>query len=179
MLLLGLGEDGSVREEFALRGPWSDAHQKNWMPLVDEEDLLFIYSLSPTRVLRWDPERRRALPLAENHTPLALEHLRGGSQLLPIPGGWLGICHEACHFINGRRRYLHRFFSLGDGWLLDGLSEAFTFTGADIEFCAGLALEADGQTLLASFGVMDERAYLASFVLDRVLEALEGTTSVA
>jgi tetratricopeptide (TPR) repeat protein len=172
MALLRLDDNGKIREEVLLRGDWSSRHQKNWMPLVDGDDLLFVYSLDPTVILKYDPERRVAAPYRESEPAGACEHLRGGSQLLRTPAGWLGVCHEAAIPAGGPRTYLHRFFLLDSDLRLAGLSEPFRFTAEPIEFCAGLALDQNGQRLLLSFGVNDAQAFIGTVDLGRVLEIL-------
>jgi hypothetical protein len=102
----------------------------------------------------------------------ALYDIDGGSQLLRTPAGWLGVCHEAAIPAGGPRTYLHRFFLLDPKWRLAGLCEPFSFTGEPIEFCAGLALDQDGQRLLLSFGVNDAQAFIGTVDLNRVLGVL-------
>ena len=88
------------------------------------------------------------------------EHLRGGSQGVEIDGSWFFATHEASGY-GSTRRYVHRVVRLtraGEGFAIDGVSPRFTFTGAPIEFCAGLARH--GDDLLLSVGVDDARAHL-------------------
>jgi hypothetical protein len=89
------------------------------------------------------------------------EHLRGGSQGVEIDGRWYFVAHEASGY-GSTRRYVHRVVQLtraGDGFAIDGVSPRFTFTGAPIEFCAGLAVS--GDEALLSFGVGDARSMIA------------------
>jgi hypothetical protein len=174
MALLEINPDGSIARETLLRGPWSDEDQKNWMPLVVGGDLLLVYSLSPTRLLRVDPQTRQARPFAHSETPVEAGHLRGGSQLVrvkhPALDGWLGVCHDVQWLAPDSRHYLHRLFALDKEFLLCAFSDTFTFSGAAIEFCAGLAL--DGAQLLVSYGVNDGKAMLARLPLDNAVAEL-------
>lgn len=116
--------------------------------------------------------------LVEKHapSPLALRHLRGRSQLVrvyspPEAPQWLGIFGEATD--DGKRMYDHRFV-LFEGFDLKPLawSKPFRFGPLrGVEFCAGLALLEE--TLVASYGLRDEEAWLAEMDLTDVLNLLE------
>jgi hypothetical protein len=55
---------------------------------------------------------------------------------------------------------------------LVALSDVFRFTGAEVEFCAGLALASCEKSLLVSFGARDTEALVARIELERVLGVL-------
>ncbi|MEX2716752.1 MAG: hypothetical protein Q6370_010665 [Candidatus Sigynarchaeota archaeon] len=163
--LLTLDQNYAVVEAEILRGPWSFARQKNWMPLVAECNVRFIHSICNGRAQIIS----RDLP-----PPLTIDwqragSFRGGSQALAIPGGWLLIGHGTADE-NGDRIYLHRFLQLSKDFEVVAASEAFYFKQRGIEFCAGLAR--DGDRLIASFGVDDREAWLAFFSIDEVLASL-------
>jgi hypothetical protein len=93
-----------VRAE-ALRGPWSEHAQKNWMPLVDGDHAKFIYATS----LNGDVGSTVIFDLVEAEDPTARPRyaikppdvatfghgrLRGGSQAVRVDGGWLFVVHD-------------------------------------------------------------------------------------
>jgi len=121
-----------------------DGHQKNWMPVAGT-------ATGGRFVVIAD--------CAEEGCPVT-ERFRGGSQLVPFGDGWLCIIHEIALKMNGRRVYDHRFVYFDRGFALSAFSEPFSFTGEDIEFCAGLTYS-DERTLIASFGVWDREAWIA------------------
>jgi glycosyltransferase involved in cell wall biosynthesis len=169
---MGVGEiagDGTVSVH-PLRGYRDDRHQKNWMPLVRGDELLFIYSTDPTIILRCD-ERFALHEIVRREPSLALKHLRGGSQAVRVDGGWIYVAHEVSVTDSGRV-YLHRFVRIDDDFVVQGVSEAFWFFDRQIEFAAGLAI--DGDRLLVSFGTMDRQAWIARFDTAAVLAALAG-----
>lgn len=176
MALLQLDEAGRILHETLLRGDWSGRHQKNWMPFVHRDDLHFVYGLDPVTILRYDERRDAVGPAAQSLPTVALEHLRGGGQLLPLDGEWLGVCHETTPGPDSPGAYLHRFFLLDEDFRLAALSDAFTFLGSDVEFCAGLAFEPATERLLLSFGVNDEQAVLGAMPLERVRQRLRRVT---
>ena len=172
--LLKLTDQGLIEREYLLRGNWSDKHQKNWMPFIYQDAIHFVYSLSPTVILRFDEDSGKTSIIHESQPYQALEHLRGGAQLVHLEGeGWLGICHEALSGTEGERHYLHRFFMLDMDWQVHGLTEAFKLSPQNIEFCSGLAREGTGDTLALSYGVNDALASVATINLQNVRQHLQ------
>jgi hypothetical protein len=124
--------------------------ENNWMPQVVGDDLRFIYSVDPTRILS-----DSGVVLAQEAAAIAAENFRGGSQAIPFEDGWLMLIRE--RELQGRtRNYLHRFVWLDENGRLARLSPRFYFQRIASEFAAGLAWHADGEHLVVSFGT-DER----------------------
>jgi hypothetical protein len=80
--------------------------------VVRDGALCLIYGCDPTVILQYDFDSRQAREIGRHHPPLALDHLRGGSQALAVPDGWLCLVHEVTVLPGGRRVYLHRFMHL-------------------------------------------------------------------
>jgi predicted GH43/DUF377 family glycosyl hydrolase/glycosyltransferase involved in cell wall biosynthesis len=155
-----------------LTGAEPERHEKNWMPLVIDGHLHFLYSSSPTVLLRCDVATARTTVVAESDAPVA-RGFRGGSQGVEVPDGYLFVIHETER--DGQAlRYLHRFILLDRALRLSALTPRFTFTGDRVEFCAGMA--ARGRELVLSFGVSDAAAGLATLRMDEVLGLLEPPT---
>jgi len=168
MALLQL-DGATVTRLDVLPGPaW---HEKNWVPFADDgEGLRLLYSCGPTVVLDCDPDTGAVLRRWEAPAPDGAAALRGGSAGVPVPGGHLFVVHEVHPGPVLGRCYVHRFVLVDEALTLAAATPAFTFTGADVEFCAGLAR--DGERLLLTFGVGDRRAHLAVARLDDVRAAL-------
>ena len=141
-------------------------HQKNWMPRVGAEELQFIYSSDPVRVV---DDRGRLV--SEVDPKFELSHLRGGSQAIAFSGGWLMLTHEVAQ-LDEQRIYLHRFLWFDLSMREQRVSEPFYFESLGIEFAAGLALHADAKRLIVSFGVHDARALIGTILADDVRAAL-------
>ncbi len=167
--LLDIEPDGRVTAVHPERSYNAHLHQKNWMPLVRDGALCFVYGCDPTVILQYDFDTRQAREIGRHHPPLALDHLRGGSQALAVPGGWLCLVHEVTVLPGGRRVYLHRFVHLDKGLRISSLSEPFHFISRGIEFCAGLAHEPGTDRCHISFGVDNARAFVATFSLAAAL----------
>ena len=163
IVLLELDDDLSVVSVEPIRGEWSRFHQKNWMPMVEAGSLSWIYSTIPFQKIGYS---QLSTTQVKNEGLL-----RGGSQAVKVPGGWLWLVHEVTADASGRSRvYLHRFAYSQKGDKLDGLSPPFYLKEKGIEFAAGLALE--GEALVASFGVADKQACLGFFPLKSVLSQI-------
>lgn len=133
-------------------------HQKNWMPLVQDDELHFVYSTDPTELLAFDRDSH-ACRVERSHTPArCLDDLRGGSQVVRVPDGWLYVAHQAIVQPDGTRHYLHRFVLLDERFDVASVSEPFSLLERGIEFCAGLARDPERGRLVVSFGVADARA---------------------
>lgn len=177
--LLALDDDARVVDLSLLHGHRDDRDQKNWMPVVEGDELRFVYLCDPTTVLRYDPVARRVVLLAEHVPALALDHLRGGSQLIRFDAGWLALAHEVAMIDAGNRRYHHRFVRFDRSFRIEAITEPFRFAEEPIEFAAGLAYDAADDTLLASYGVQDCRAMLATIGAGAVRRALVAVPAAA
>ena len=141
-------------------------HEKNWMPRVSGDRLEFVYSCDPVVIV---DEAGRTVSAQKPEA--ALDHLRGGSQLIAFGDGWLALTHEVCK-AEGRRIYLHRFVWFDGANAIRRVTEPFYFTTRGLEFAAGLALHGDGERLVVSFGAGDSEAWIATVACEDVRSAL-------
>lgn len=133
-------------------------HQKNWMPMVVGDDLYFMYSSDPARIINTDGHL-----VSTKTTHIAADSFRGGGPLLQFHGGWLACIHESHTMPDNRRRYMHRFVWYDNIGRLSKFSEAFYIHTLGIEFAAGLARNATTGEIVLSFGLADCESWLASF----------------
>lgn len=149
---------GAVVDSAVVYGsPKPGRYEKNWSP-IEGEHRRWLWSHDPAIVLSHDSALDALVP----HRPLPLElglpAVRGGSQVIRIADGWLSVVHQVSMSDAGHRIYRHRLVIHDDDWDLAAVSDPFSFTGFDIEFCAGLARTPDG--LVMSYGVDDRSAEL-------------------
>ncbi len=138
------------------------AHQKNWMPLVTNGTLQFIYSVDPTRIV---DDCGRTIHAT---TPLpAFDYLRGGSQAVPFDDGYLVITHEVSEW-DQHRDYLHRLIWFDESMVVKSYTMPFYLMKKGIEFVAGLAWHSDSRHLIVSFGLNDAEARIATVLADDV-----------
>jgi predicted GH43/DUF377 family glycosyl hydrolase len=149
-----------------LDGITTQEHEKNWMPIEGRGGWLYAASHDghvvtveshPEVAGGWQMLRRSPAP------PIA-SRFRGGSQLIPWRGGYLGLVHEVA-YVGRQRVYEHRLAWFDDRLRLTRLSPWFAFREPRaIEFAAGLAVH--GDRLVASYGVRDEEAWLCVITED-------------
>jgi hypothetical protein len=98
------------------------------------------------------------------------EGLRGGTQLVRVgDDAWLGIGHEM-RFDRGLKYYWHVFYSVDARGKLKSVSPPCKLAPEGIEFAAGMAI--DGDRVVVSFGVDDEKCRLGETSLSAVLGIL-------
>lgn len=147
-------ERGTIYNARVRRSPLSE---KNWLPLVEPDRLLYVYALRPTTIML-DHDCRE---FSRQHCPegqVANQPLlSGGSQAVPFLGGYLLVAHE--RFRSGSSQYyLHRFVHLSDRMQVLSISKPFSFRHHGVEFCCGMAPLKD--RMLVSFGIEDREAWL-------------------
>jgi hypothetical protein len=153
-------------------------HEKNWMPFMGPRGGWLYAANHGGHVMTVDPTAM--LPggfnLARRHkAPPIASRFRGGSQLVPFHGGWLGLVHEVAILDGGHRAYEHRLVWLDDGLRLAKVSPWFAFREPRaIEFAAGLAQV--GDRLVVSFGVRDAEAWLVELAADDAWSLLSPVT---
>jgi glycosyltransferase involved in cell wall biosynthesis len=163
-------EGSTVTRVGALDGPQPGRHEKNWMPFVVDGVLHFVYSCSPTVILRCESATWDITLVRRSATSESMAGLRGGSQGVPLgDGSFLFAVHEVDR-TGERPIYVHRFVHLAEDGHFDGMTEPFTFTSDPVEFCGGMAKHEGG--LVLSFGVSDAAAGLAVLDLREVRELL-------
>lgn len=144
-----------------LSGLKTQEHEKNWMPFMGDRGGWLYAASHNGHVVTVDPNPGLAggYQIARRgQAPQIASEFRGGSQLIPFAGGWLGLVHEVA-VVSDQRVYEHRFLFLDDALRLAKVSPWFAFREPRaIEFAAGLAQV--GDRLVASFGVRDAEAWL-------------------
>jgi hypothetical protein len=141
-------------------------HEKNWMPVVADNDFSFVYSCDPTR--RIDEHGQTASLTTPS---IAADNFRGGSQLIAFHGGWLAIIHEV-QFDGHLRHYHHRFVWFDGSYTLRKVSPQFFFQIDGIEYAAGLTLHPNGD-LLISHSVNDGQSWIARVKAFEVIRSLD------
>lgn len=170
MQLLAVGDDGAVRDATTLKA--FAQHEKNWMPHVSGDRLFFIYSCDPLVVLEVSPDDLDVHEVSSAEPPLALDHLRGGSQLVAVGDYLVCLVHEASPIPGSdARTYSNRVLLLTPEYEFAGLSDPFHFFKGPIEFVAGLALTPDGGRALVTFGVNDCEAWIGSIDVAELIDS--------
>jgi hypothetical protein len=136
--------------------------EKNWMPVLNKK-YTYVKWTNSTEVVEVNPEDKtcKTIVLVEQKK-LNTSDLRGGSQVVFLNDHYLALVHEVDLYKSeaGRKNaiYTHRFVVWNKDFEIIEVSESFSFMGAKIEFCCGMADYQD--KLLVTFGFQDNAAYL-------------------
>lgn len=143
-------------------------HEKNWMPMVVGDDLFFLYSSDPIRVIDYEGNL-----VSSKVAHVASDSFRGGGSLVEFDGGWLALIHESHGMPDWKRRYMHRWAWYDSLGRLSRYSEAFYIKDLGIEFAAGLAKHPRTGEIVASFGIHDRSSWLAVFDPNEIKKILK------
>ena len=151
--------------------------EKNWIPVIDKP-YHFIKWTMPTELVYADPNGTTEQVFVKPTAP-APKDQRGSSQVIPWGNMYISITHEVDLFKNYLKQkdaiYRHRLVVWDRELNIIGLTDAFTFLDARIEFCVGAARL--GDDLLVSFGFQDNAAFVLRVpqlvVEDMIMEALD------
>jgi hypothetical protein len=125
------------------------------MPQLIGDELRFLYSMDPLRILGGS-----GAVLLEQPAAVAAENFHWGSQAIPFDDGWLMVIRES-ELMGERRNHFHRFVWLDSHDRLARLSRRFFFQRMADEFVAGLAWHVTDEHLVISFGIADREPMVA------------------
>lgn len=131
-------------------------HEKNWMPLITGDNLYFLYSCDPVRVIDYHGNL-----ISQQESTIASDSFRGGGSLIPFDNNWLAVIHESHVMADNRRTYMHRFVVYDHQGCLIKYSPAFYFKQPGVEFAAGLAKDPNSDKIIVSFGFKDNESYIS------------------
>lgn len=165
------------RKRIPTPGDDSSYCEKNWVPVVDKP-YHFIKWTMPTELVYSNPNDKLCRQVFTKETPPAPSDQRGSSHVIKWGSMYISITHEVNLFKNYLTQkdgiYRHRLCLWDEQFNFVGLSNAFSFLDARIEFCVGAAVK-DGD-LLISFGFQDNAAFVLRtpklVVEDLIQEAL-------
>lgn len=122
--------------------------EKNWMPIVLNRDLVFIYFIDPLIII----DKNGKIIHRENFGKFP--NLRGGAAMF-YNGGILIIGHE----VDIKNNYYHRFVYFDKNLKLKKASKLFYFIDIGIEFVCGICFSHDDKILISA-GINDNRAFI-------------------
>jgi hypothetical protein len=155
--------------------PSKHQHEKNWMPWVKENELFFIYHHDPYQILKFDGKEIINIDLPE--APKALTLQSGGSAVVPFGKNFIGIVHQKYggYVLDDGvhaplMTYTHKVVIYGQNFDILAVSPNFTFEGARVEFCCGIAILND--SVILSYGVWDNQAVITRMNIKEFLRLL-------
>lgn len=143
-------ENNAVVEATCFMSPLGVRLEKNWCPIINDSELMFVYSFEPANLFTITDNKISFLNLNSNVN----EHnFRGGTPLIRYGDIYLGLIHHTPNTWNGRRSYTHSFVSFTENFQLLEISEPFFLQRRGLEFAAGICKTQSG--ILVSYGVAD------------------------
>jgi glycosyltransferase involved in cell wall biosynthesis len=146
------------------QGPLSE---NNWMPQTAGNDLRFLCSYDPTKVID-----DQGCTLSETTPVIAADQFCGGTPAIEFNGGWLALVHEVTVHQDQRRCYQHRFVLFDAASVLRRVSRRFYFRTKGVESAAGVAWHLDRKHLVISYGVQDNESWIATVLAEEVRSLL-------
>jgi FkbM family methyltransferase len=157
----------------AMRPPGERRHEKNWIPLVDGNDLRFVYLCDPTRIVDHD-----GCTIKETTPEIAADNFRGNTQAIPFAGGWLAVIHWTV-WQGQWPKYRHRFVWFDADYKLQKTSPGFAFpySATDeflrgYQYAMGLCWHPDERRLVISYQVDERESWIATVEADDIRSLL-------
>lgn len=134
-------DEKTYRDCVVLEPPTDTYCEKNWIPLVKDDELYFIYGWSPIKIGKIDADNKLKI-VQEIPVPTIFGNLKGSTSFVPYKDELLGVVHYS---IDGEpRRYYHRMLRLNKDTLKPiALSSPFVFEKEGIEYCIGFTMTDD------------------------------------
>lgn len=159
MIICQLDGYNLINHKF-IQSPVGSEVEKNWMPLVINNDLHFIYQVSPLTVYQYVNNRLRLITLQP--MPI-LSGYSGGSAVFTYKDKFIMVIHKKIFDEKIRVLcYEHRILVLNTDFSVYKLSNAFRFESIGIEFCSGIVIHDD--YVIFSYGVIDSKAVLLKII---------------
>ncbi len=158
--------DNKVEKFLPLKSPKDAKFEKNWLPFVKDGELHVIYSSDPLLVYKIDRTNGALTQVANNEHALDFTRFRGSAGPIEFDGGLLMLLHEVA--ISDQRFYMHRFVFMDNNFVIQKISEPFTFLHKGIEYCCGMTLDHKGGKCIMTLGYEDRKAYIADIDTDDV-----------
>lgn len=142
-------------ESLALfHGPKSELCEKNWMPIIEEGKLRFIYSYDPFMLLEPNLQNGTCETVLNYSPSLDFSRFRGSAAPIDFEDGYLMMVHERVLTYT----YTHRFLYLDRKFRITKISLPFTFTHVGVEFCTSMVMDHSGENILMGIGIKDKEA---------------------
>ena len=158
-------ENLSYNDCRVLQPPEDTWCEKNWIPVVKNNELFIIYSWSPMKICKIGEEDR--LEIVNTHQPLLpyYHKIRGSTTFIEDEGSLLGLVHfsDDTH----PRQYFHMFVRLDkETFEPFAYSEPFCLQHFGVEFCVGFTVRDD--KFMFWLSKMDNNAVMVSIARDKI-----------
>jgi hypothetical protein len=123
--------------------------EKNWLPLIKDDKIFFIYSYDPLRVYQLEEDGTITKIFEKKFPKYNFGTFRGSSPPIPYNDGYLLTIHQV--FYNNPRKYIHRFVWLNQEFTELRYSKPFYFEHFEIEYNISICHTLEGLAMTYSF----------------------------
>lgn len=150
--------------------------QKNWVPLVNNKNLYFIYSFYPLTILKYD-ENLKKIKLHQVTKLKYANKWHGGTPAISLeslgyPDHYICIIHIS-KFPKYEQKFviIKTFKNENDDDIFNVIDESplFYFIDESIEFCSGITISHDKKRFIITFGKMDRNIYCIEVECDKIM----------
>ncbi len=136
--------------------------QKNWVPIIYNDKLCFIYSYEPFIILEVNPDTGDCKEIIKKEFKYRLNDLRGSAPPIWIEDKqvYLIMTHEV--IFNDTRKYIHRFLLFDKDFNLLKISIPFYFYKLFIEFSLSIMYDKNYNKLVIPFSFKDGESFLST-----------------
>jgi len=154
-----------------LQGPIQHRPEKNWMPIVLDDELYLIYSFCPYVIYKPNLETGECTQMVNKDPGFDFSRFLGSAPPIPFDEGYLLMVHEGIW--RDRKYYVHRFVYLDKNLEIKKCSRPFTFKHKGIEMCCGMVVNHAADKLIMAIALEDREAYFGLIDLNDVRALLK------
>ena len=145
--------------------------EKNWMPFMYQNRLLFIYSIRPFRLFEINIETGELTEIKNiSYGDKYLNDFRGSACPISYKSGWLCTIHQVFHA--DPRKYFHRFIWFDENFTEIKYSLPFYFETPSIEFNLSLCKIDESEEILITYSCNDSNSLIAKVDFNIIDERL-------
>jgi FkbM family methyltransferase len=122
-------EFGNVNKLIVLKGPNPHRHEKNWIPLIQNDELFIVYFFNPFTLYKVNEETGE-LTLVSQKTLVEHFDVKGSSSFIEYKGGLLATVHHTTRDLS----YMQRFIWMNKELTTLKYSKPFYFESKGVEF---------------------------------------------
>jgi tetratricopeptide (TPR) repeat protein len=146
--------------------------EKNWLPFVENDQLLMVYSYDPFVIYRPNLETGECETVVHIETDHDFSRFRGSAAPIPFDEGYLILVHEVSTLPEYYRCYLHRFLYLDKNFKIARQTIPFVFMHQGVEYCCSMTLDHSGKQLILPIGIEDREAHFCFVDVDTIRSLL-------
>jgi len=154
-----------------LQSPYLERTEKNWMPLVIDEQLYLIYGYSPYIIYKPNCVTGECTEFINKVPEFDFSRFSGSTPPIAFDDGYLLMIHEGIW--QDRKYYIHRFLYLDKNLEIKKVSKPFAFKHKGVEMCCGMVIDEVSDKLIMTIALEDREAYLGLIDVSNVRSLLK------